>query len=1037
MEFRVLGPVEMHVESRRVDIGHARQRAVLAVLLLDLNKVVSTDRLIDRVWGEEPPVSVRNVVYGLVARLRAAITEASEPRASISRRATGYVLEADPELLDLHRFRQQAALASTASGDDEASALLRSALSNWHGEALAGLSSSWLASMRHALEQQRTAAVLELNDIALRQGRHHALIGELTELLAAHQTNERATGQLMLALYRAGRQAEALHSFEQTRQRLADELGADPGPELQMLHQQILRSDRALLHLQPPSSRPTNAAASWHMAPRELPSDVSTFVGRERELAELDRLAGFAVDRSGEDRTTSTDVMPSGSGTAAIVISAVSGTAGVGKTALAVRWALRSAARFPDGQLYVNLRGYDQAEPLTAADALAGFLRSLGVQGEDIPAEADQRASRYRSMLAGRQMLIVLDNARSADQVRPLLAGGIGSVVVVTSRDALAGLVARDGACRIDLEVLPLDDAVRLLRELIGARVDEESDAAAVLAEQCCRLPLALRIAAELAVTRRASRLRQLTDELADKQRRLFLLDAGGDPHTAVRAVFSWSYVQLGLQASKAFRLAGLHPGVDFDAFAVAALAATSPDQAEQVLSQLARAHLVAAASPRRYAMHDLLRAYARESCLVEGDDDEQRTALTRLFDYYLHTTAAAMDALIPAEAARRPREIRYSGPAPDLTDPRAARGWLDAERANLIAVAVHAADNGWATHTTRLAATLWRYLDIGGHFPEAVVIHGFADRAAARSGDSRARADAKSSMGAVDMRQGRYDQAALRYHEARALYHQTADGIGEARAVHNLAQIYQRLGRYADAAGHLRDALALYRANGDHVGEARALSKLGALALLRRQYEEAIGYQRTALILFRKVGDKISEARALILLSSAARRRGLLEEATSDVEDALRLSCDLGDKTGQADALTSLGELHRYRGNYQQALAVLEEALSIYQQMGNQSDQSEALNIAGDVLFAAGQTTLARSYHFKALELADETAYREQQANAHRALAFGFDATGDADQARLHWERALECFCQLDDPEAEQIRSLLATRSPALHGDL
>jgi DNA-binding SARP family transcriptional activator len=1029
MEFRLLGPVEMRVASQRADIGHARQRAVLAVLLLDLNKVVSADRLIDRVWGEEPPVSVRNVVYGLVAKLKAVITEASVPGVGLSRRDTGYILEADPELLDLHLFRQQAALASTAHGHDEASALLRSALSNWHGEALAGLNSSWLASMRHALEQQRIAVVLELNDIELRQGRHHAVVGELTELLAAHQTNERATGQLMLALYRAGRQAEALQWFERARQRLADEFGADPGPELQTLHQQILRSDRALLHLQPPPARPASAAGNSTLVPRELPSDVSAFVGREKELAELDRLAGFAVDGSGEDEATSTDVRLSGSSPAAIVISAVSGTAGVGKTALAARWALRSAARFPDGQLYVNLHGYDQAEPLPAADALAGFLRSLGMQGQDIPPEAHERASQYRSLLAGRQILIVLDNARDADQVRPLLAGGAGSVAVVTSRDALAGLVARDGARRIDLDALPLEDAVRLLRKLIGARVDEEPAAAAVLAEQCCRLPLALRIAAELAVTRSASRLRQLTDELADKQRRLLFLDAGGDPHTAVRAVFSWSYLHIGLQASRAFRLAGLHPGADFDGYAVAALAATSPDQAEQVLRQLARAHLIAATSPSRYGMHDLLRAYARQACAAEGGQDEHRTALTGLFDYYLHTAAAAMDILIPAEAARRPRETRYSGPAPHLADARAARRWLDTERANLIAVGVHAADNGWPSHTTRLAATLWRYLDIGGHFPEAVIIHGLADQAAATSGDLRARADAKSSMGAVDVRQGRYDQAVLRYQEARALYHQSLDGIGEARAVHNIAQLDQRLGRYADATGHLHDALSLYRANGDHVGEARALSKLGGLALLRRQYEEAISYQRTALVLFRKVGDKISEAQALILLSSAARRQGLLEQAASDVEDALRLSCDLGDKAGQADALTSLGDLHRYRGNYQQALAVLKQALTIYQEMGSQSDQSEALNITGDVLLATGQAIQARAYHFKALELADQTAYREQQANAHRALASGFDTTGDPDQARVHWERALEYYCQLDDPEAEQIRSLLATR--------
>jgi len=440
MEFRVLGPVEALAAAQPLDIGHARQRSVLAVLLLDLGHVVPAERLIDRVWGEDPPASVRNVLYGYVARLKAVIADPGDPGdpgVRLTRRAGGYLLEADPERLDSYRFHRLIAAAATAD-DDQAAALLRGALALWQGQALAGLDSPWLCGMREALEQQRIAAVLDSGDIALRQGRHGELITALTVETVAYPAEERLIGQLMLALYRSGRQAEALRRFEQVRQTLAGEYGADPGPALRALHQQILKADSSLTLPAP--------AARGALVPRELPADVSAFTGRVAELAELDRLVGDP----GAQRAVK-------AGRAvAVVISVISGTAGVGKTALAVHWAHEAARRFPDGQLYVNLRGYDPGQPVPAADALAGFLRSLGVPGQDIPPEENERAARYRSLLAGKQMLIVLDNAGSADQVRPLLPGSRTCAVVVTSRDGLIGLVARDGAARLDLDVLPL-----------------------------------------------------------------------------------------------------------------------------------------------------------------------------------------------------------------------------------------------------------------------------------------------------------------------------------------------------------------------------------------------------------------------------------------------------------------------------------------------------------------------------------------------------------------------------------------------------
>jgi transcriptional regulator with XRE-family HTH domain len=402
----------------------------------------------------------------------------------------------------------------------------------------------------------------------------------------------------------------------------------------------------------------TGRGAAATKVPRQLPTAVAGFTGRAAESAALTRIlddAGAGVPET-------------------VVIAAISGTAGVGKTALAVQWAHQAADRFPDGQLYANLRGYDQDQPMPAADALAGFLRALGLAGREIPLAEDERAARYRSLLAGRKLLIVLDNARSVEQVLPLLPGSPGCAVVVTSRDSLSGLVARYGAARLELDRLPPGEAVGLLRALIGRLVQDDPGAARTLATQCCGLPLALRVAAELAAARPDVPLAGLVTELADQRRRLDLLDAGGDPRTSLRAVFSWSYRHLGPEAARAFRLAGLHPGADFDSYAVAALTGTGLGQARTALDALARAHLVQPAGPGRYGLHDLLRAYARELADAGDGEAEQDAALTRLFDHYLHAASIAMDALYPAERDRRPR-IRPPATRSRRSPSRARRG--------------------------------------------------------------------------------------------------------------------------------------------------------------------------------------------------------------------------------------------------------------------------------------------------------------------------------------------------------------------------
>jgi DNA-binding SARP family transcriptional activator/tetratricopeptide (TPR) repeat protein len=950
MEFGVLGPVEVWADGRPADAGHARQRAVLAVLLLDLGRAVPLEVLIDRVWGEDPPRSVRNAAYGYMTRLKALIARAHDPGITLSRRVGGYLLQAGPDRVDACRFRGLVAEASAAGGDDErAAALLGEAVALWRGTALAGLDSPWLNAMRATLELERAAAVLDLNEIRLRRGEHAALAGELAAQAAESPADERLIGQLMLALYRCGRQADALRWYEQTRRHLAEELGADPAHQLAALHQQILRADPALTDIPIPASRPAGLQAGIGPAgphtgpvPRELPADVPAFTGRTAELAELDRL--LAVPAPGTDAGTGTgngaaagqlaESRARGEPVTAAVISAVAGTAGVGKTALAIHWAHRAASRFPDGQLHVNLRGYDPGRPMTAADALAGFLRALGVPGPDIPPGQDQRAARYRSLLAGQQMLIVLDNASTADQVRPLLPGTPGCAVLVTSRDALAGLVARDGAARLDLDLLPLADAVALLTGLIGQPARADPHATAELASQCARLPLALRVAAELAAARPRVPLADLVADLAGQQRRLDLLDVAGDPRTAVRAVFSWSYQQLTAQAARMFRLLGIHPGPDITAAAAASLAATAEADALRLLHGLARAHLIAEHVPGRYALHDLLRAYAAEQAQHTDSDTGRREATGRVLDHYLHTAAGAARLLNPAmEPPFVLAPPRPGAAAGQPADYQQALAWFEAEHQVLLAVITLAAGSGFDAHAWQLPWAMTPFVQMRGHWQEGAAIQRTALAAATRLGDTAAQALSGRLLGMACTELGDHDQALGHFASSLRLYQQLGDRLGEAKIQHSLGLLAERQGRYADALSHSEQALRLYQAIGDKAAEAEALNGVGWCHGLLGDNQQARVFCRQALTLCAEIGHRWVEGHVWDSLGCAEHHLGNLTDAAACYQRALSLHRESGDRFAEADTLTRLGDTRHAAGDlaqareaWQQALAILED---------------------------------------------------------------------------------------------------------------
>jgi DNA-binding SARP family transcriptional activator/Flp pilus assembly protein TadD len=965
-----------------VHIPAGNQRVLLAALLLNQQCPMPPDEVADLLWAGDPPPSARVTVHNYVKRLRQRLQDAD--RLLITTQAEGYLLQIPAANLDIPAFEAMTTRGRNAlrSGQyPQAADELRAALALWRGRPLANVTCAELIA-RHAprLEELRAQALEERIEADLHCGRQDQAVSELRVLIAADPFRERLHCMLMLALYLQGRQADALAAYQAARHALLDEIGVEPGAELRRLHQRILDGAPALIekltlaHAERDEQPGGSGSPFPFVVPRQLPQRARGFTGRTRELKTLTELLGRPDGVSGT-----------------IVISVIAGTAGVGKSELAVHLARKVIGDFPDGQLFVNLRGYDPDGPMPAADALAGFLRALGVPGQDIPPGADERAALYRSLLAGRQVLIVADNAGSAEQVRPLLPGTPTCAVLVTSRDALAGLVARDGAARLDLDLLPPAEAAALLRTLIGPRVNAEPDAATELADQCCRLPLALRVAAELAATRPAASLAGLTGELADLRTRLDLLDAGGDPRTHVRTVFSWSYRHLDADAARAFRLLGLHPGPDIEPYAAAALTGAALPLARQALDVLARAHLIQPAAPGRYGMHDLLRGYARELSATVDGAQEQQAALTRLFDHYLQTTATAMDALFPAESGRRPRISPSANPAPPVTDPAAARAWLDAELANLAATVAHTAAQGWPGHAVRLAVTLFRYLDAGGHVPEAVSIHMHAHRAAAQTGDLAAEAEALTSLGVVDLRQGRYEQAARRFREALALRRELGDRAGEARALHNLGGADLHQGRYEQAARRFREALALRRELGDRAGEARALGNLGALELLRGHYRQAARY----------------------------------------LESTLTVCRELGDRAGEAHALGFLGTLDLRHGRYQDAACHYRQALALCREFGVRSSEAAALNGLGEVLLATGQPGQASAQHVIALDLAGQTGDWFEQARAHSGLARVLDAVDDAGQALRHWQQALMLYTRLGSPEADQIRARLAGAAP------
>jgi DNA-binding SARP family transcriptional activator len=941
LQFQVLGPLRVSRAGGTVNLGPSQQRVVMAVLLANANRSLGRQQLIDAVW-DDPPAWAVNLLQRHVSRLRHALEPDRTARSGpsiLQWSEAGYRLAVPPKSLDLAIFDEtvREARAARLAGDLAGAAeLLDSALDLWRGPLCDGLDSPFLEAERARMDERRVSVVEDRMELGVLLGPQPETIEQLRRLVEEHPFRERLHRLLMQALYRADRSADALAAYQDARRRLREELGIEPSVELQRLHTQVLNKDPTLLGSGPPEPSRSAArsadASALPLTPAQLPHALADFVGRDNELGLLE-----AAVRE-RDRATTT------------VITAITGSAGVGKTSLALHWAHQARLRFPDGQLYVNLRGCDpNADPISPAAVIRGFLDGFGVDVERIPVDLEQQAALYRSLLAGRRVLVVLDNARDAEQARPLLPGSPGCAAVVTSRDQLVGLVVADGARALALDVLPAGVARDLLVRRLGAdRVSAEPAAVDSIIAACARLPLALSVVAARARTHSTFTLAALAGELQAAKGTLDVFDAG--EHTVdVRAAFSLSYNGLNEPTARLFRHLALIPGPDVSTAAAASLSALRPSNVRSHLGQLARANLVTERAPGRFAMHDLLRTYAGELSLSCDREEDLRETYRRLLDHYVHTAVHASRLLNPY----RDDAVEVGLPALGVTieplrDHQDAMRWFEDERLTLIAATRRAAEDRFETHAWQLAWTMAHFLERRAYWEDAADVHAVAVRAAERIGETRAQALSRGDLAYALGRRERLDDAARQLAQALELYERLDDVIGMAHAHYTLTWVLDSQRRYDEALSHAQDALQLFEQIGHPPGEARALNALGWFH-----------YQ----------------------LGDPARTHYFCQRA-------LDLQREIGARYDQANTLDSVGRAHHALGRSEEAIACFKESIDVYREYGHRYNEADELVVLGDIYQTVGSSAEARNAWRCALEILEDLGHADA-ATVRDRLAF------------------------------------------------
>jgi tetratricopeptide (TPR) repeat protein len=1041
MEFRVLGPTELWSAGQPCDLGSARVRSALAILLLTPRTIVPADALVDRLWDTRPPAKARESLSVYIARLRASLRQAVGDSIRLAGRANGYVLDIDPETVDLHQFRRlrRQADALAASGDkDHAALLLREADGLWRGQALAGIRGDWVARMRDSLEEERRAAILERVECELELGRHADLVGELRRLLAQYPLDETFIAHQMAALYRSGRPGDALSLYRETRSRLVDEQGTEPGPTLSELHQRILRRDPQLA-IMPVGQRPGRVSR-----PDTLPPETAEFVGRSKELELL-------TEEHGDT--------PS--------VSVIEGMPGVGKTALAVQAARSVSGQYPDGMFYLNFHAHDPGRPsLDSAEALHRLLRMLTGPDTQIPDAIGERAALWRAQLSRRRAIVILDDAARLDQVRPLLPVAGRCLFLITARRRLPDL---EGARTLSLDVLSLDEAVTLFTRIAGPGRARDEDEVATAVGLCGRLPLAIQLTAGRLAQGYPLRLADLVEELSQSPARL---GRAGAASPEVMSAFDLSYSTLEPDHQRLFRRLGVSPCAHVSLQAAVALGGGTLAETEKALAALLDQHLLARAPAGQFRFHNLIRGYAAVRAERDDPEPEQRQAVGRLLDYYLHTADKADRVLHPF---RRRMPVSVTHPpatSPSLGTQEDAAGWLESEWRNILHAAQHAGKHEWKRQCADLTHLLACFVEIRAYWDEAIAAHtlalqacrdladpariaqaslelsmvsqqtgrhettlSLAEDAAAiyRSlADRRGEAEAFDQLGLANQRAARSREALAYFHEARTLYGAAADQHGVASTLSHSGIACWHLGRYPDAMGHLRDALSLYRDVGDRRGEAKTLNNLGKMQLHCGYHRDALENYQKSLDIFSEIDGAQNQAILYHNIGSVYHYKGSYEKALAACRRALTIYRDIGDLPDEADVLNDIGAIYQSAECYDEALIHYQQARLIAEDIGNLSEQVIALRGIADVRRGSGRYGEAFDHYHTALRSAREIGDPYEEAKILEGIAETTLSTQGPYAARIVFRQALDIFERLGVPEAESARIRIETTDPA-----
>jgi DNA-binding SARP family transcriptional activator/tetratricopeptide (TPR) repeat protein len=965
MEFRVLGPLEVRHEERSVPLGGRMQQAVLALLLMHANEVVFVDQLIDELWGGLPPATGRAVIHSYVSRLRKLLEPVGRERPARQILLTpplGYRLELQPEQLDLHRFERlvdQACHVGAQGHLEDAADGLQAALALWRGPALAGIGVERLRAHAHRLEERRLNVLEEWIDLELRLGHHNDLVAQVEELVATHPFREGLVGQLMRALCMSGRQADALNVYQAARRTLVQELGIEPGPALQQLQRAILRSDPSVaLAASGParSARPREAAVP---PPCQLPPGITDFVGRRDALGQA------------------TCLVEQADGPPAPTVTVITGKAGVGKTAFAVHLAHQIRSRYPDGQLFVDLRAAETnaADP---AEVLVGFLCALGVDRGALPQGLNDRVGLYRSLLADRRVLVLLDNATCEAQVRPLLPSGAGCATLVTSRARLAGFA---GARILPLDVFQTDEALELLAKVVGReRVAQEPEAARAIVACCGCLPLAVRIAAAKLAARPERRMQTLAGRLRDEHRRLHELRVGD---LEVRASIALGYQSHPDDTRRAFRLLGLVHAATFPAWLVAALLDRAVAAGEELTERLVDAGLLETsgedeAGQVRYRFHDLLRAFARERLQDEEPADVRDHALQRAARAYLARAQGATNA------------------------------WFTAERDSLAAMVEQTHGAGLWELTWQLALAASGSFEAHSSWDTWRRTHELALDAARRAADHHAEASVMRRLGDLHLDQSDWSQALARFTASRSMFRDLGDRHGEAQALCGLGDTYREQGQLGQALTCFTTCLPILRAVGDGRGQAEALRSLGIIFRQQGRLDDALAQLKACLRMSCELGDPRWEAIVRRSLGMVYRDQGRLDDARACLERCLATLRELDDRLWQAYTLNGLGQVLREQGALEDACSRLTESVAIFQQLHDRCGEGWALQALGDVLRDQGRLNEAQAILNRSLTTFRQLGHEPGEAYSLQSLGEVLRRAGRLDEAHPLIEHAL-----------------------------